>query len=1089
MKAVLNKLNSDTLSLNNNILEKDNKIVNDLTEISSATIKTVENNKVVLVDDNTNISIETNKSEIEGNVGDKVSIELKKDDNEGYKIKQIFTDPNYKEKLIKEKGVQDSAKNVLELFKNNMTSKDNNILNGKLKVNDDDELKKIQIINKIKRDLAFGYENVSTNIVNELASNGISLGKVSLSTLSNLIKDTKNSESEKLSETDVKNAIESYNNENIGDSKNTINAKIAIRKLAENGVKITNKNIDTLESVISKTAKIENLTDSALINILSNENNFTLENVYRTKYLAKTTDTSERLSDQLIKDLEDDIEKRLENENLEVTNENLAESKFLVRNNIPLNKTNLSRIKFLRNFKADENIENILDKAANNIKKDINVSEIELLDNKNKVNKEKLIDEYDQIIKMIPDVKNENITDVLNKNNPVTLNNLMLSLKNEKINTNNTANSNISDIKLQLATLQSKLTYEAANRLANKNISINTIPLKNAINTLKELEKENYATNLKFMNVEETPKNVNSMYNLFNILKGFNKVNDNVLTDVMSKKVDFTIKGIDNSIKSYANLDTYNTFATIPNAKYKDSFNKVKDQFAELLANMDINPTKQNIKAATILSKNNINVNDENITQIKLIDSKINEISNKLHPNIAALIIGEGVNPMDLHVDQVLNYIEKYKDNYAETTADKISNHILEMDKQKNIDEKTRSSMIAIYRMLNTIKNNDSASLGVALKNSTNLTLGNLMEASKYYTKTKGINEAININVDSNFGEVKESIVPENSIRATLENSKSNEYEYNKINLDNISEKLDPNILKDILKNDENVYEKPLEELILEVNEYEKTNEKINNINMETMKNSLDLLNDVLVTSPNSVYFMQMNQIPLTMHNITFSKRIIDNQNYVFEQINDVANIESTSQLEDLSLSTKLDGMKNGVTPDDIMHNMSKQLEMVEKSTTDTRTIKKIKLARNAIKIQNFINKSKNTGVFALPIKLHDKIASLNMHVLTNNLSDNEETNAFMALDTTNLGDVSIGIKQKRNKVNLKISTEDKNSLEALKHNESILVEYLREEGIKVDEIVFDIQPTKNLLKEEVEKVEELKKNNIDLKSKYSITI
>lgn len=1088
MKTILTKINSDAFSLNNNVLEKDTKLLNELTEIVSATIKTIDHNKVVLSADNTTISIETSKNEISGNVGDKVSIELKKDSNESYKIKQIFSDVNYKEKLIKEKGIQDKAKNVLELFnKNNTSLEDNNILNGKLKVNDD-ELKKIQILNKIKRDLAFGYENINTNVINELVSNGISLGKISLPILSNVIKETKNSNSEKLSKSDVKKAVQSYIIENNGDSKNTVNAKIAIKKLAENNVKITEKNIEALESVILKTTKIENLSDSSLSNILSNETNFTLENVYRNNYISKTNDTSVNLADEIIKDLESDIKKTLENENLEVTNKILKESNFLVKNNIPLSKVNLNKLKFLKNFKATENLEDIMDKAANNIKKDINVSEINLLDIMNRANTENLTNEYNQIINMIPNIKDQNIIDVVRNNNAITLNNIRLSTEGQKTNSNYDSKTDISNIKLQLATLQSKLTHEAANRLANKNISINTIPLKNAITTLQELEKENYSKNLKLMQVEETSKNIDSMYNLFDTLKNFNKINDRVFSDIFSKKTDFTIKGIDNSLKSNINLDSYNTFATMPSTKHKDSFSKVKEQFVDLLNNMGIKPTKQNIKAATILSKNNLDVNNDSITQIKLIDSKINEISNKLLPNIAATIIREGLNPMDLHVDQVLNYIEKYKDTYSETTSDKISNHILEMDKKKNIDETTRKSMIAIYRMLNTIKNNESVSLGVAIKNNSNLTLGNLLEASKYYSKTKGKEEAINIKLDNNFGELKENSIPENSIRGALEKNKSKQFEYNNINIDNLSEELNPDILKDIIKN-ENIYQKPLEELILEVNEYENTYQKIENINIETMNNSLDFINDVLVSSPNSVYFMQMNQIPLTMDNITFAKRIIDNQNYTFEQINELSQIELDSQLEDLSLSTKLDGMKNGVSPDDIMKNMSKQLEMVQKATTDSNTIKKIKLARNAIKIQDFINKSKNTGIFTLPIKLHDKIASLNMHIINNNLSTKEETNAFMALDTTNLGDISIGIRQRRNKVDLKISAEDNHSLEALKNNEYILIDYLKQEGIKIDDISFDIQPTTNLLKQEVEKTEELKKNNIDLKSKYNISI
>jgi len=107
--------------------------------------------------------------------------------------------------------------------------------------------------------------------------------------------------------------------------------------------------------------------------------------------------------------------------------------------------------------------------------------------------------------------------------------------------------------------------------------------------------------------------------------------------------------------------------------------------------------------------------------------------------------------------------------NYALVCGDdwQAAERILEADENRSLDPETRGSVIAVYRMLNLIKREDGAALGVALKKGASATLGDLMEDAKYFRKTRGRRSLIDAAVDERSG-VSELKIPDNNIRRLL---------------------------------------------------------------------------------------------------------------------------------------------------------------------------------------------------------------------------------------------------------------------------------------------------------------------------------
>ena len=322
----------------------------------------------------------------------------------------------------------------------------------------------------------------------------------------------------------------------------------------------------------------------------------------------------------------------------------------------------------------------------------------------------------------------------------------------------------------QIAEIQLKLTVQAALRLANSGLKIETEPIADLVVHLRELETEKNASFLRIAGAEDNERNLSEMETVFRsvseIRPVLNSLNSNIQPLILENKVEFTIGGAHK-----AATDRYEAAQTQPKARYGDSFAKVEAQFENLLERLEIPVTDENVRAAAILSRNNIDVTEVNITAVKEIDIKLNAVMDRLTPPAAAQMIKEGIQPLDMHVDDMLTYIRKYDEVHGYDNNDKLAQHIMEMDRENTLTQEERASMIAVYRMLNVIQKNGGAALGAVLKQDAPLTLQNLMDAAKIYDSSRHIYGAVDTKVDDNLGKLESIVKPPESIRGAIEKS------------------------------------------------------------------------------------------------------------------------------------------------------------------------------------------------------------------------------------------------------------------------------------------------------------------------------
>ncbi|MCL2708829.1 MAG: DUF6240 domain-containing protein, partial [Defluviitaleaceae bacterium] len=323
--------------------------------------------------------------------------------------------------------------------------------------------------------------------------------------------------------------------------------------------------------------------------------------------------------------------------------------------------------------------------------------------------------------------------------------------------------------RMREAEIMLKFTNDAAARLYETDISVETGPQREALAKLYELNDEAFGKFLRVAGAADDESNAAKMGAVYERISELFPLTANAHVSVIKGEIPFTIEGVRGAVLYARALEGYGANETVPDPRRGDSFKKVSDSFAPFLSGIGIAPTAENIKAGFILSKNEMDVSWENIVKVKEIDLKINEIAETLRPEIAASMLKDGLSPLEMHADQVIAYIRQFGKDYGFGTGEKISKCIVEMDEGKKWDAETRKRAVAVYRMLYVIQKDGAASLGLAAKSGEPLTLGALMELSKYFDKARHDESVFDKAVGDAYGRLERLSWPEESIRRLLE--------------------------------------------------------------------------------------------------------------------------------------------------------------------------------------------------------------------------------------------------------------------------------------------------------------------------------
>ncbi len=192
---------------------------------------------------------------------------------------------------------------------------------------------------------------------------------------------------------------------------------------------------------------------------------------------------------------------------------------------------------------------------------------------------------------------------------------------------------------------------------------------------------------------------------------------------------------------------TYEAVGTEVRADLGDRIGDAFKHAGELLHELGIKETEENIRAVRILGYNSMEINEENIAGVKAADQTVRTLINRLSGAATVSLIREGVNPLENSVQELIDKISEMQGLEGEN--EKFSEYIFRLERSNDISEDEAESYIGIYRLLRQIENSDGAVIGSLVRSGKELSLRNLL--TELRTRGKG---HIDLSIDSEFGGV-----------------------------------------------------------------------------------------------------------------------------------------------------------------------------------------------------------------------------------------------------------------------------------------------------------------------------------------------
>ena len=707
-------------------------------------------------------------------------------------------------------------------------------------------------------------------------------------------------------------------------------------------------------SNLGSNLEIKTLPDPAVAYLIKSGKEINQETIYAARY---STASEVPVKFEMWDTLDKQIKKIFKREGIEDTPKNLEAAKFLVAYDLPINRQNVENAIMLRNV-------DLVPTAIDTAQK-------------------------------VPYIKPQDVKTVLEAGHPLDLKNLIDASEN-KIKPEKqiyVPEKNLITAHRQLVELQWHMTVQAAIRLAHKGIKIDTEPLQQLVMHLRALETEGHTKALRVMGADT--QSAPQMEHIFRTIEEMRPsvfhIKAEIQAKVMTQKADFTLAGVHKAVMAYeAN-------ATAPSSRYGDSFDKVTDQFKPLLARLGIAPTSENIRAASILSRNEIDVAVPAIEAIKSIDAKIAAVMDKLTPMIAAQMLKEGRKPLDMHMDEVLTYIRKFEDKRGFSGRDKIAQYILEMDRSKVLTPEERTGMIDVYRMLNLIQKNGAAALGLALKKDVPLTLGGLMEAAKYYDRHKQ--------------EMNEAMAKQPEAPAT----------YTDLLADAVTDKGSPSVLKEWLPED-----KPLEDALqqaIKASSFE-----------PDVEQATQAIKQFTEAPPALIIMLQNAGILPTPDNIKAARK--QSENSLIEALKDAEFDENLLEL-----------LAGGADRKDAIGKLRDALE-------DALPTEAVREAKSLLDVR-YAMADDDENAFEIPVPLNGKFSTLRLYTLNEEAVTDGTARTFLSLNTDSLGNVQSLFAMEDGKINLQFAVDGPMARIQLEANQDILVEMLQEAGYDIGKLTF----------------------------------
>lgn len=527
----------------------------------------------------------------------------------------------------------------------------------------------------------------------------------------------------------------------------------------------TEENVTDIQETLKQAADLTSCSDEAVKYMLDNELEPTVENLYKAQHSSGTMPNQE-MGITLDEGLKEQISQVIRQAGLSVNDTTLSVSQWMMENQIPLTAENLNYVMDLKEAQLPPDMDQVMNAAMQAIAEGGRPKDAVIVDGYSN------IERAQQAAQTVEQATDGDVWSVVEKGMPLTIENLEAARNYNAQQEAQTGSQSYGQgaetaeipeyakedlaflkAKRQLEEIRLAMTAQANYALLRQGISIETQPLEELVQQLKEQENAYYASLLSQNGIEPTQENTGIFADTIEKTQQMKGVPAYILGNV--KTAEDTVNtiheaGVSKQSQMERAGEAYEALWTAPRADLGDSIRKAFQNVDDILDDLDLEVSEANRRAVRILAYNEMAINPESIMQMKAADQKVQNLFQNLSPSVVMEMIREGVNPLEMNVEELNAKAEEIKNELNAGDEDKFSKYLWKLEQHQEITEQERESYIGIYRMLNQIDKTDGAVIGALVQQGAELSMKNLLTAVR-----TNHNSGIDVSVDNNFGEIE----------------------------------------------------------------------------------------------------------------------------------------------------------------------------------------------------------------------------------------------------------------------------------------------------------------------------------------------
>ena len=477
--------------------------------------------------------------------------------------------------------------------------------------------------------------------------------------------------------------------------------------------------------------------------LLKNEWEPTIQNMYMAAHSSVATQANAKID---FSALEKQIEQIIKSSGLEVSEESKNNCQWLIEKNIGLTVTNLKYLDGLnglsQRLSQEEgkglDMQQVIARIIEAIRDGKRPMDALLLDGFSYEDRAKRA--YDVIM----EAEDSDIAYCVEQQLTISVESLSTAINHRGEQTEVAVSVEISTnitfvtAKRQLEETRLAMTTEANHALLKRGISIDTKPLEQVVENLKNLEDQYYKDLMNQNGVEPTEENVSIFATTTKYVEELKFQPAYVLELSSASESITTLHKSGSVLKSTmdAAFQTYEALWTAPRKDMGDSIQKAFANVDDILNDLELEKTEFNQRAVRILAYNKTEINVENITKIKDVDIEMQKLFRNLTPAATLEMIREGKNPLDMEISQLNQVVETMQTETGEKEQERFSKFLWKLEQNKEISAEERDSYIGIYRLIAQVEKTDGAAIGALINQGADVTMRNLLTAMRSAKKS-----------------------------------------------------------------------------------------------------------------------------------------------------------------------------------------------------------------------------------------------------------------------------------------------------------------------------------------------------------------